>query len=482
MGRSCHYHPTKPALWVCPECELNYCGDCIDSRVVVQYGKKNLYYFCPECNVTAERIAFEDTVVPFWNRLPQFFAYPFHPRPIGLIIVLSIVFIFFLNLPLFRFWGCVLTGAVFFKYAFASLRSTANGSLTPPRIESDILFKDLSIVFKQLGILFVIGFAVHQLQKLAGMTTGVLVLYCAILFIPAMIIMLVGTGSLLQSVNPLLFVGMAWRIGWSYLLMCLFLMILTVAPFFLGYYILVGHYTLGLPPFLSIFLFLLSLEYYAIIFYHLMGYVIFQYHEEIGYDVDFVDEETPSKEKPGEQDDVAKLLNRVDMLIKEGKLDDAILLIKSETGGAISDLNLAERYYNLLKIKEEFPDMLEHGKVYLDLLAKGNQKEKLSEVYSECISQDDRFAPKPMTLLKVASTLNESGKSEESIKAYHRFVKANPENPLVPKAYFLVSNIFNEKLNNPGKAARILKGVIKKYPNHDIIPHVQRYLTQIKGP
>ena len=139
-----------------------------------------------------------------------------------------------------------------------------------------------------------------------------------------------------------------------------------------------------------------------------------------------------------------------------------------------------QRYYNLLKVREEFPDLLEHGKVYLDLLAKRNQKEKLNEVYSECVSHDEKFSPKPTTLIKVAGSLNESGRPKESIKAYNRFIKADPKNPLVPKAYFLVSNIFNEKLNDPGKAVRVLKGGIKKYPNHDIIPHAERYLSQIK--
>ena len=78
MGESCHYHPTKKAHWVCPSCEVTYCPDCVDNRVVEQYGKKKVYHFCPECNVEAERVPFEDTVVPFWYRFPKFFVYPFH--------------------------------------------------------------------------------------------------------------------------------------------------------------------------------------------------------------------------------------------------------------------------------------------------------------------------------------------------------------------------------------------------------------------
>jgi tetratricopeptide (TPR) repeat protein len=475
MGTSCHYHPTRPAQWVCPNCEVNYCADCIDTRLVSQYGKKNVFHFCPACNINADRIAFEDTVIPFWNRLPQFFAYPFHLRPLGLIILLNIASLIFSKLWLFGFWGSLFVTVFLFKYAFASLRNTANGSSSPPKIDSNLVLEDFSIVIKQALILVVLAFAFVKITQMGGMIIGGVFLCFAILFIPAMVIVLVGTESLLQSINPVLFVGMAYRIGWSYLLMYFFLILLGGAPSVIGRYL--ASY---LPPTLYEFLTSVVESYYMIISYHLMGYVIYQYHEEIGYDVDFADEELPSKEEPTEKDEADRLLSQVDRLIKEGKLDDAILLIKSETQGVISDLDLAERYYNLLKVREEYPDMLKHGKVYLDLLAKGNHREKLNEVYSECVSQDERFSPSPTTLIKVAGSLNDFGKPEESIRAYNRFVKANPENPLVPKAYFLVSNIFNEKLNNPGKAARVLKGVIKKYPNHDIIPHVQRYLSQIK--
>ncbi|MBN1830601.1 MAG: hypothetical protein JW896_00660 [Deltaproteobacteria bacterium] len=475
MEISCHYHPTKPAQWVCPNCEVNYCGDCIETRVINQYGKNKVYHFCPSCNVNAERIAFEDTVIPFWNRLPQFFAYPLHLRPLGLIIVLNIASLIFSKFWLFGFWGSLFVTVIFFKYAFASLRNTANGDLSPPRIDSNLVFEDFSIVIKQALILVVLAFVFVKITQMGGIFIGGVFLCFVILFFPAMVIVLVGTESLLQSINPLLFVGMAWRIGWSYLLMYFFLILLAGAPAVIGRYI-----TSFLSPTFYEFLTDVVESYYMIISYHLMGYVIFQYHEEIGYHVDFSYEELSSKEEPTEKGESGILLSQVDRLIKEGKLDDAILLIKSETHGVISDLNLAERYYNLLKVREEFSDMLEQGKVYLDLLAKGNQKEKLNEVYSECVSRDEKFSPEPATLIKVASSLNESGRPKESIKAYNRFVKANPENPLVPKAYFLVSNIFNEKLNDPGRAARILKGVIKKYPNHDLIPHIERYLSQIK--
>ena len=51
---------------------------------------------------------------------------------------------------------------------------------------------------------------------------------------------------------------------------------------------------------------------------------------------------------------------------------------------------------------------------------------------------------------------------------------------MVPKACFLGSSIINEKLKNPKRAADLLRALIKKYPNHDIIPYAENYLRQLK--
>jgi len=389
---------------------------------------------------------------------------------------LAIATALFTRIPLIGFFVSILVWGSLLKYSFASLKNTANGNFKPPKIDSKTLFEDFGIVFKQVGIFIIMGLAFYKIAQMAGILVGLAFLCFAILSVPAMIIVLVGTDSLLRAINPLIFVPMGWRIGWSYLLMYLFLILLGTAP------VAIGHYAASyLPPGAHLFLFKLAESFYTIISYHLMGYVIFQYHEEIGYDVDLDEEELVPKDMPSEEDVAEKILNRVDMLIKEGRTDDAILFIKGETKGKITNPDLAERYFNLLKIKEQIPDLLKHGKSYMDLLAKKDQKEKLCEVYSECLSRDPGLTPNASTLLKVAGCLNEAGDPKKSIDAYNRFIKANPKSPLTPKAYFLASNILNEKLKNPRKASGILNGIIKKYPDHEIIPHVKKYLGQIKA-
>jgi hypothetical protein len=480
----CDYHGTTPAQWNCEHCATNYCGACITRRAVERYGRKETLHFCPKCDGAADRLAIANMVVPFWNRLPQFFLYPLHPQPLILIVVLAAVSVFFADPGLFNNLMGIAIGAVLIKYSHAALIKTARGSFTPPPLDAETLSRDFQMVFKQLAIFIIVVLmtvqivrvAAEQLGPTAAIGVGILCLVLVVLAVPAMIIVLVATKSLLHAVNPAIWGGMVWRIGWGYLLMYLFLGILGAAPTLLAR-LIIAH----LPAASHVFLFNVAKCFYTIISYHLMGYVMLQYHEEVGYEVD-VEEEGFFLEKEkavGGAD--TQVLHRVDIFVKEGKIDDAIALIKGETSDDISKLDLAERYFKLLKIKQLVPEMLKHGRRYLDLLAEAKDKAKLREVYAACVAADPAFTPGSVAAFKIAGCFDEVGQPHEAVQVYNRFIKAYPKDPRLPKAYFLAAGIINERLRNPKKAAGVLKALLKSYPNHELAPHIRKYLKQIEA-
>jgi tetratricopeptide (TPR) repeat protein len=209
-----------------------------------------------------------------------------------------------------------------------------------------------------------------------------------------------------------------------------------------------------------------------------MGYVLLQYHEEVGWEV-YLEDYMPTEKKSSEEVAASSPLRRVDILIQDGQIDEAITFIKNETQGAITDINLAERYYKLLKLKQLTTEFLEHCKVYLSLLIQENQAEKVCQVYSECVVKDPNFIPNPANLFKIATFLDKGRNHRAAVTALNRFIRANPKSPLVPKAYFLAANIMHEKLNASKKAAEVLAILIKKYPAHDIVSHAEDYLKRI---
>ena len=107
--------------------------------------------------------------------------------------------------------------------------------------------------------------------------------------------------------------------------MYFFLILLKFAPLAAGSYI-IQFFPEALHAFLTNF----AVSFYVIVSYHLMGCVILQYHERIGYHVDYEDFTDPAIEPVGEReiDPDEPIIIAVNPLIQDGKLDEAIALIK----------------------------------------------------------------------------------------------------------------------------------------------------------
>jgi len=485
----CKYHPTKPALWYCERCNAYYCPECITERSIDGgYNKKGVMYVCPNCSSLPEKLAAQNIVEPFWNRLPKFFTYPLNPSTIIFMLVLSGLMTLF-SVPglLSGLLLLMLLGALL-KYCLAALKRTASGNMSPPPIDENTIQDDFFITIKFLILVILYGLAVLPVLLLSmrfSLTMGIAVsmlffnaCIIGILFIfPASVIILTVNESFLDAINPMITVRMAFRIGRSYTLMFFFIVILYVAPGIVGY--LIHPY---LPSLLFYFIYSMAICYYFIVMCHLMGYVILQHHDDIGYDVQVETKSFSRNRKDahaGEQ--IHGLLSRVNVLIKEGKHSEAISLIEIEAGDNITDLPLAERFYNLLKIEQKVSGMLWHAKRYLDLLIKAGRVDSARAVYLECVAADPSFSPSAPVLFKVASSMNETGNFHAALEAYNRFIKNAPGDPMVPKAYLLAAAVFDEKMLSPEKAVKTLKRLIHTFPESEITPYAQKYLRQIES-
>ena len=362
------------------------------------------------------------------------------------------------------------------KYSFESLKATARGDLRAPNISVETFFGDIAPVFKQFALYILLMVAFGYVTFRLGPVIGFVFILAALFFVPAMIILLVTTESLFFAINPAAFVRLAFRIGWAYLLMYLFLLLLAGAPAFLSQFFV--HL---LPERLMLALTGFAEGFYTIISYHLMGYVILQYHDRIGYKVDYEDFVDPdSMPVAVAADPDQAILSEIEPLIQEGKLDEAIEAIKRRSNiDGIKGINLSERYYNLLKMRKRYPEMVAHGVVHLERLVDENKRSKVMQVYSECSKVDPKFVASAPVLFKIGSWLNETGKTKQSVTILNRMINAYPAHPLTPKAYFRAAQIFNDRLMSAEKAKKILSVLKQKYPQAEILPQVDNYLANL---
>ena len=282
MKKFCDGHPTRKAHWQCSKCSAQLCPECVIQRESESYGHRSTLQFCPKCNLPVDWVGVENLIEPFWNRMPRIFAYPISVPSLILMAVLALATLFFSGPGLFSSLMKGVMWLVLIKYSFESLKATAGGNLKPPPVNSQTISDDFQQVFKQFVIYIAIFLAFGWISFHAGLLIGFAFLMAALFFVPSMIILLVTTGRLIHALNPVMFVRLTFRIGWAYLLMYFFLFLLGSAPAYLFQFLIKF-----LPAELHLLLYGFAESFYTIVSYHLMGYVILQYHDKIGYQVAF---------------------------------------------------------------------------------------------------------------------------------------------------------------------------------------------------
>ncbi|RJQ74173.1 MAG: hypothetical protein C4519_17155 [Desulfobacteraceae bacterium] len=480
----CGYHPTQPAWWSCSQCSKFLCPQCIVQRKGGPFGNED-FFFCPKCNAPATQLDITNIIVPFWRRLHKCFVYPFSS-------IQSIILILGLSLISSLFSGTGLLGsilrfflwAIMVKYAYEALRYTSEGKFQPPPLSSKVLSDNFGIVFKQIALFIALflafGFFVASLHPLFWMVFGIGVL----VGLPAMIIILAVTNDLGKALNPVCFLGMAVRIGRGYLLFFFFLFLLFSAPGVLGFAV-IRH----MPEGSQFFFGMAAQNYYTLVAYHLMGYVILQYHSRLDYHVDMatlMDSTYPaglprnnSEKKNGKAPVESELLIEISRLIQEGDLDGAVALIRQRTQLVISDQELSDRYLNLLKMTGREQEYFDYAPRHLDLLVMAEEKSKARQLYLEGVERDKNFAASPTALFKIGSWFNEDGQAKLAIQALNHLAKLHPQDVLIPKAYYRAAQILHEKLMNTEKAKKILTALVSKYPDHEISNFARTYLKSI---
>jgi Tetratricopeptide repeat len=480
MKTTCKHHPTEPAHWHCLTCDTYFCPSCVLKREKsisgVSVSSKQYLHLCPSCMQEAKWVAATTALEPFWTRLHKIFLYPFSLHSIILIVGLAILNMFFSGLTLFSKLMQLVLWGLLYKYAFAVLKSTAKGNLVPPALSKEVLTDDFGEAFKQIGIFIAIFFFFFLIVQFTSPVFGYIYLFPAILAIPVMIIVYVATGSVLHALNPVTTVKIITRIGWPYLLMYGFILILGGAP-----NVIVKMLLDFIPLKATQFIFFLANAFYCIVTYHLMGYVLLQYHQEVGYKIDFEDfclnDTGQDTSEPDQQNEFTSLL---EPMLKDGKYDEAIRLIEEYPEERIAeDAVLSNYYFSLLKLTKRQEKMLQHGESHLALLVKENEKQKALKVYSDCVSASNDFLPVPLTLLKIGGWFNEAGDSKNAIKAYNRIIKSYPDDNLSPKAYFRAAQIFSDRLMNVEKAKKIFTVIIKKFPESDEASLARNYVKQM---
>ena len=174
------------------------------------------------------------------------------------------------------------------------------------------------------------------------------------------------------------------------------------------------------------------------------------------------------------------LAARVDGLLNEGRVDDALRLVIDAMRRDWRNLELNERAHELYLLKGENPKTLAHGQQYLRVLLAAERGSRALDVLKRLHHLDSVFEPQVDLLLGLAKVAFEQNESHLAVALLRRFDKRFPRHPDVPGVYLLGARITSELLGQHDKAARMLEVMLRRHPNATVKADAMEYLAVLK--
>ena len=403
------------------------------------------------------------TITPFWNRMPRFFLYPLTPPGLYVLLILAVINAGLLDLaqsgsflPMLAL--ALVAGLFSIKYGYDILERTANGEALPPRLNRETLLEGYELPFKQLAVFLVLGFVGWGLALILPPALALpgLALYgvAVLALLPAIVMTLALERSVGAALNPATLFGIAFRIGWPYFAVLGLLMLLNG-----GAGTVMSLFGQGLPVAARAFLgaFFQNLFFFTMM--NLMGYLIFQYHDRVGY---------RPQTLADADDGWSELLDPVDEAIEAGDHAGAAqrlkTLIREHPERAIA---LRQQRHQVLRLADDEDTLIDNAGTLLGELVDASRMREATEVFIDITDIDPNLRPaREQDYEPLMNMLVQRGEYRRAVRMANGFHKEFPNSDSIPPLYLEVARIFSEFLQQPEKACRVAEFLVERFPDH----------------
>lgn len=395
---------------------------------------------------------------PYWTRLPSFLLYPLSTEPLlvctGLALLTSLAGLMFFPvnalLGFFAFAGLL-------RYGFFVLERTARGHLDDSRVIFDSAHEGRHLPYKVIAVTLV-GLCLCGLAaKLAGPNAAWLTLALLALLWPANTMVLALDNDLGESLNPGRLWQIASRIGMPYLGLCACLLLI-----FSGSHFLQAFLARVAPSLLVIPVTSLASCLSTIAMFRMMGYVLYQFHEELGTDV-----QVGFEAQSGAADPRAQRAAKIAELLREGRGEEALAEARDAARSAPADHEAQARLNRLLVALPGCEDELaRHARTWLPALLRDGRTRQALEILEQVRRTDAGFLPGAddrLPLAEEALTAHRPATVKALVKDFDKLFPGHRDTPAI---YLAGARLLIEHLRDEEQAERVLEALQQHYPEH----------------
>ncbi|NBB92786.1 MAG: hypothetical protein GVY32_06445 [Gammaproteobacteria bacterium] len=405
-----------------------------------------------------------EKIEPVWNVIPQFFRYPFKSRVLPTLLFISLGSLLTM-IPVLGIVAWLMLWAMLFKISYEILSSTATGQMEGP---PDVTEVSGAIMFKHIGLLLALaGGYVFVISLIGSPLLAILLGAFVLLATPAAMMTLAMTQSLMAALNPSTWLKIMRVTGMAYVLTSVFLLLMLFSQAWIEQLLL---------PMVGETFFLLNMVswfisgYFMAASFHLMGYLLYQFHEELG-----IEGAGPQRSTPEARED--PLIAAANERIREGRAEEAVDLIEEEIARRGVAPEVHEYYRKLLRNRADQTRLAEHGQAWIPVLLHAvEDHDRALEVAGESLEADPKFRPRaPGDVLPLVRRAHETNRHRLALHLASGFGKSQPRHPDLPEIYFRAAQSLIETGGNPEKAVRTVRQLQDRFPDHPLADEMARF-------
>jgi tetratricopeptide (TPR) repeat protein len=405
----------------------------------------------------------EETPRPYHERWAEILVYPLQPGPLSTIVAIAVSHLV-AHVPL-GFILDLLVWAAFFKYAFEVLRWSANGRTEAPEISLTV-----SDAVSRYAILLLVlaEVALFILTLTYGSAFAIALALLLTFAMPAIVVILAVDEDFFRAVNPFAWLAIAIRLRGTYLVLVgLFVAALVVQS------LIAAALREVLPPLLVTPLVFCVVNYLMIADFHLIGWVIHEHADELGYSGHVELQELPADAGPDE-----RIIASARTRAASGDIDGAIALLRDEIAVQPGAVALHEEYRHWLRHEDKQGDLLANSRHYIAALLERGQDHAALDAAREAFALDPGFAlDKPEAVTRLAAAAAAAGQSQLALSLLAGFHKRFRNHADIARNYLLAAKLMAERMNREMQARALLQQIKIVLPDDPLIPEVDAYLA-----
>ena len=233
--------------------------------------------------------------------------------------------------------------------------------------------------------------------------------------------------------------------------------------------------------------------YLGFVLFALMGYALYQHHQELHLEVDV---DFDGHREAGGAEAIAGAGSaraavaaapqdpwerKLQALEAAGQYREAIAEVKDRMRYDRHDLALNARLHGLYVRLGDRDVILTHGQQYLAALARARQGAQALQVIRALQALDGSFQPQePDIVLPAATAALQQGDARAASALLRGFDKRFPQHPDTAGVFFLGARLLSEQSRQHAQAARILKALLQRFPEHPVAGEARTYLEVLE--